>query len=254
MIPYVIAQNTFREATRDRVLAGIIAAGIVALIASTLLGPLALGEGVKLTVDLGLSAISVLGFLAVLMVGTSLVAKEVERRTVYNMLSRPISRHSYLIGKWGGLVAALWVMAVTLGVALCLVLVMRGSARHGPAVLEAVYLAGLELTVVTSIAVLFSALTTPVLSALYTLGLYAIGQWSYDLREFANQFPPIIGGIVTAAANVVPNLPMFNMRTLASAAETTTVMHLVLATLYALVYCTCTLALATVSFEERDFK
>jgi ABC-type transport system involved in multi-copper enzyme maturation permease subunit len=254
VIPLIIARNTFREATRDRMLAGIIVAGVAVLAASQLLGPLALGEGVKLTVDLGLSSISILGFVAVLLVGTSLVAKEVERRTIFNLLSRPITRHAYLIGKWAGLSATLWTMAVALGVALCLLLLVSGSAAYGPAVLQAVYLAGLELSVVTAVAVLFSALSTPVLSALYTLGLYLIGQWSYDLREFASHFPPVLGGAIRAAANLVPNLPMFNMRTLAAAAETTSAVHLGLATAYAAVYCVCALALATAAFEERDFK
>ena len=254
MIALVIARNTFREATRDRVLAGMVVAGIVVFVATQLLSPLALGEGYRLTVDLGLSAISMLGLLAVLMVGTSLVGKEVERRTIYNLLSRPISRHAYLIGKWAGLSAALWAMAVSQGLVLWLVLAVRGHAGHGPAVLEAIYLASLELTVVTAVAVLFSALSTPVLSGLYTLAVYVVGQWSYDLRGFADHYPRAIAGVVSAGADLVPNLPMFNMRTLAAGAETTTVVHLVMASAYALLYCAGALAFAAAAFRTRDFK
>jgi len=254
MTALVIARNTFREVTRDRVLAGVTVAGLLLLLLTQVVSPLALGEGRRLTVDVGLSAITLLGFMVVLLTGTSLVGKEIERRTVYNLLSRPISRHVYLIGKWIGLSAALWVVALVIGFALWLVLAVRGVHGHAPSMIQAVYMSGLELSVVTSIAVLFSALSTPVLSALYTLGLYAVGQWTYDLRAFAAKFPPAVAGTVDVCANLAPNLPLFNMRSLAAGGMPTTPEHLVIATLYALVYCGCALCLATAAFESRDFK
>jgi Cu-processing system permease protein len=250
----LIARNTFREATRDRVLAGVVIAGVLLILATQPLSPLALGEGQRLTIDLGLTGISFFGLLIVLLVGTSLVAKEIERRTIFNLLSRPISRPAYLVGKWLGLSGALWVVAGVLGLALWLLLVARGLASHGPAVLEAAYLAGLELTVVTALAVLFSALSTPVLSALYTLGFYCVGQWSWDLREFAHHFPAALGSTLAVVADVVPNLPIFNMRALAAHGEVTTLFHLGLATVYAVVYSGCVLGLAAAAFESRDFK
>ncbi len=254
MIPVVIARNTFREATRDRVVAGVVTAGLALLALTQVVSTLALGEGRRLTVDLGLSAISFLGLLTILLTGASLVAKEVERRTIYNLLSRPITRPAYLVGKWAGLSAALWTVAVLLGLALWLLLAVRGAPGFGWAVLEGVYLAGLELTVLTALAVMFSALSTPVLSALYTLGFFVVGQWTYDLRLFAAKFPKAVGAILGVAANLLPNLPLFNMRTLAAEGHTTTGMHLALATAYATVYVACVLALATAAFETKDFK
>jgi ABC-type transport system involved in multi-copper enzyme maturation permease subunit len=250
----LIARNTFREATRDRMLAGVVVAGLVLLGITQVMSPLALGEGRRLTVDLGLSGISVLGLLIVLLVGTSLVAKEVERRTIYNLLSRPIARPAYLVGKWAGLSATLWVVAIVLGSALWVVLWVRGFGSNGPAVAQAVYLACLELTVITSLAVMFSALSTPVLSALYTLGFYVVGQWSYDLRAFAERFPRALGSVLEVLANLVPNLPLFNMRSLAANGDPTSAFHLAIATAYAVVYSGCVLALAAAAFESRDFK
>ena len=254
MIPLVVARNTFREATRDRVLAGLIVAGLALLVLTQVASPLALGEARRLTIDLGLSAISALGFLVVLLVATHLVAREIEQRTIYNLLSRPSARHESLIGTWAGRSASLWVRGGGLGAALWLVLVLRGQGGHGFGLVQAIYLGGLELTVVAAIAVLFSAISTPVLSALYTLGVCVLGQWSYDLREFAHQFPPTLARTTEWCANVLPNLPLFNMRTLASSGEATTALHIGIATLYALVYCGCTLCLATAAFESRDFK
>ncbi len=250
----LIARNTFREATRDRVLAGVVVAGVVVILGTQPLSPLALGEGQRLTVDLGLTGISLFGLLIVLLVGTSLVAKEIERRTIFNLLARPIGRPAYLVGKWLGLSSSLWVVAGVLTLVLWAVLAARGHAAQGPAVLQAAYLAGLELTVVTALAVLFSALSTPVLSALYTLGCYCVGQWSWDLRQFAHQFPAALGTSLEVVANLVPNLPIFNMRALAAHGEVTSLFHLALATLYAAVYSGCVLALAAAAFESRDFK
>jgi ABC-type transport system involved in multi-copper enzyme maturation permease subunit len=250
----LIARNTFRESTRDRVLAGVVIAGFALMLLTLPLGTLALGEAHRLTIDLGLTGISLFGLLIVLLVGTSLVAKEIERRTIFNLLSRPIGRPAYLVGKWLGLSGALWTVAGILGVALWALVAVQGHGGGGPAILEASYLAGLELMVVTALAVLFSALSTPVLSALYTLGFYCVGQWSTDLREFAAQAPGALGTMLHVIANLVPNLPLFNMRALAAHGELTSPAHLGVATAYALLYCGCALALGAAAFESRDFK
>jgi ABC-type transport system involved in multi-copper enzyme maturation permease subunit len=250
----LIAQNTFREAIRDRVLAGVAAAGIALLALTLVARPLAMGEGTRLTIDIGLSSITFLGLLVVLMVGTSLVAKEIERRTIFNLLSRPIARPVYLVGKWAGLSGALWVLAAVLGLALGSVLALFGHDAHALPILQAVYLAGLELTVVTAIAVLFSALSTPVLSSLYTLALFLAGQWADDLRRLAQNAPGSLRTLLEIIANLLPNLSLFNMRSLAAAGETTTALHLGVAGGYALLYCACVLALAAAAFESRDFK
>lgn len=250
----VIARNTFREATRDRLLAGVFVAGLVLIGITQVVSPLALGEGRRLTVDLGLSGISMLGLLIVLLVGTSLVGKEVERRTIYNLLSRPLARPVYLVGKWAGLTAALWVVSVGLGLALWAVLALRGDGSHGAAVLQSLYFTGLELAVVTAVAVMFSAISTPVLSALYTLGFALAGHWSYDLRLFASKFPDGLRPVLETAANLIPNLPLFNTRTLAANGELAGVGHVAIATAYALVAVSGVLALAAAAFETRDFK
>lgn len=250
----LIAHNTFREAVRDRVLAGLLAGGLV-LIALTRLGSgLAMGEDLRLTVDLGLSSVSLLGLLVILLVGTGLVAKEIERRTIFNLLSRPMPRPVYLVGKWAGLSAALVVVALSLGAALAVLVAVLGHPGHAPAIAQATYLAVLELALLTSLAVLFSALSTPVLSALYTLGFFLAGQWCDDLRRFAVALPDGLRQVLVVTADLLPNLSLFNMRSLAAAGETTTLLHLALASGYALLYCGGVLALAAAAFESRDFK
>ncbi len=250
----VIAQNTFREAVRDRVLAGILAGGLVLLALTRVGSALAMGEDLRLTVDLGLSSISLLGLLVILLVGTSLVAKEIERKTIFNLLSRPLARPVYLVGKWAGLTGALALVACVLGTALSLLVTLLGSPHHVPAIAQATYLALLELALLTSVAVFFSALSTPVLSALYTLGCFLAGQWCDDLRRLATSMPAGLRELLSTIADVLPNLPLFNMRSLAASGDVTGVAHLGLATGYAALYCACVLALASAAFESRDFK
>ena len=250
----IIAHNTFREAVRDRVLAGIVVGGLVLLGLTRVGSSLAMGEDLRLTVDMGLSVVSLLGLLVILMVGASLVAKEIDRRTVFNLLSRPLPRPVYLVGKWAGLSGALAAVALVLATALCVIVTALGRPQHVPAILQATYLALLELALLTSLAVLFSALSTPVLSALYTLGFFLAGQWVDDLRTFAANMPDGLRETLRVLADVLPNLPLFNMRSLAAAGETTTALHLGLASGYALLYIGCVLALAAAAFESRDFK
>ena len=254
MTTFLIARNTFREATRDRLLTGFFVAGLVLLLATQVATPLALGEGHRLTVDLGLSGASLLGVLTILLVGTSLVAKEIERRSINNLRSRPMDRPSYLIGKWAGLCAALWTVVVGIGLALWGLLALRGEGGHGLPVMQAVYFSALELAVITALAVLFSALSTPVLSALYTLGCFLVGQWSNDLRQFATRAPQGVRETLEVVANIVPNLPLFNTRTLAASGELASAAHVGIATAYAVFYIGCVLALASAAFESRDFK
>ena len=109
-----------------------------------------------------------------------------------------------------------------LGTALCVVLAIRVRRHTVRPCCEATYLAGLELTLVTAVAVLFSAISTPVLSALYTIGLYVVGPVdATTCARVSVEFPPGLHGLIGAIANVVPNLPLFNMRTLAAEGATT---------------------------------
>jgi ABC-type transport system involved in multi-copper enzyme maturation permease subunit len=250
----VIARGTFREAVRDRVLFLVVGFGAVVLALSRLLAPIALGEAPRITVDLGLSALGLIGIAIVVLVGTQLVHKEIERRTIHVVLSRPVSRAQYLVGKWAGLsltmgvaVAVMAVMLIALGVW------MRGPAIVGP-IAQAAFMIACANTLLAALAVLFSSLSTPILSVVYTMGIYATGYWTNDLREFSKQIPGALGDLVGGASYLLPNLDLFNLRAQVAHGEGTTVLHLVLAIGYAAAYATAALALAVVAFERRELK
>ncbi|MEO6461514.1 MAG: ABC transporter permease subunit, partial [Candidatus Eisenbacteria bacterium] len=180
--------------------------------------------------------------------------KEIERRTIHVVLSRPLSRSQYLVGKWAGLSATM-VVAIA-GMAAMLVAVgvlVRGPAIVGP-IVQAAFMIACANAILAALAVLFSSLSTPVLSMTYTLGLYATGFWTGDLRAFASEMPGALGALVRGASYVIPNLELFNLRSQVAHGEGATVVHLVLAIGYAGAYVAAALALAVIAFERRELK
>ena len=250
----VIARNTVREVLRDRVWFVLLGFGFVLLAASRILTPLALGEGPRITVDLGLTAVGGLGLLVVAVVGASLVHQEIERRTVHVVLARPLSRATYLIGKWAGLTLAVWITGAITGTALIgVTLLVRGSAAAQSAA-EAVLLIELSFLPLTALAVLFSSLSTPLLSSLYTLCVYALGFWTADMRGFARQLEPPLGQVLAAASYALPHLDLFSARLAVAHAEPVPGLQIAFAAAYALTYAAAVLAVAAVAFEGREFK
>jgi ABC-type transport system involved in multi-copper enzyme maturation permease subunit len=250
----VIAANTFREVLRDRVWFVLLGFGFVLLAGSKALSPIALGEGGRLTVDLGLSALALLGLLVVTVVGASLVHQEIDRRTVHVILARPVSRTVYLLGKWAGFTASLWVSGALMGLGLTAVAWwVRGPQAVLPTA-QAVVLICLSFAVLTALAVLFSALSTPLLSSLYTLSLYALGWWTADIRSFAKALAEPVRSGLTAVSYALPNLELFSARLAVAHAEPVPVLQLALAAVYAAGYGAAVLGLAALAFRGREFK
>lgn len=249
-----VARGTFREAVRDRVLFLVVGFGVLVLLLSRLLSPIAMGEGNRITIDLGLSTLGLLGIVIVALVGTNLVHKEIERRTIHVVLSRPVGRASYLVGKWAGLAGTMGAAVLAMGVILIAVAVaMQGPKAVAP-VAQAVFMLMLANMVLAALAVLFSSLSTPILSVVYTLGLYATGYWTSDLRDFARQMPGGVGDLMRGVSYVIPNLELFNLRAQVAHLEIASAVQLVLAVGYAASYVAAVLALAVVAFERRELK
>jgi len=249
-----VARGTFREAVRDRVLVLVLGFGAVVLAMSRLLAPIALGEGPRITVDLGLSALGLVGIAIVVLVGTQLVHKEIERRTIHVVLSRPVSRSEYLVGKWAGLTATMAVAVFGMGAMLAAIGTwVLGPSIVGP-IVQAAFMIACANAILAALAVLFSSLSTPVLSVAYTLGLYATGYWTNDLRIFARQLPGLSGEVLNVMSYVLPNLDVFNLRSQVAYGEGASVLHLALGIGYAGAYVAAALALAVVAFERRELK
>jgi ABC-type transport system involved in multi-copper enzyme maturation permease subunit len=249
-----IARNTFREALRDKALYVLIIFSIVLVGSTRVISPLALGEGDKITKDVGLSAISFFGMLAIIVMGAGLVHKEIDRKTIFMILSKPVSRHQFIMGKFLGMADALLAMVVLMLFALQITL-LTTKAGFDVLVLKAGFLTLLELLVMTSIAILFSSFSTTTLSAALTLILYFVGHFTGDLLTFAVRLPSEFARHVCQFLYyVLPDLEVFNVRGMAVHGSDISTERLLAATAYGLLYILGTLTLSILVFSRRDFK
>ena len=182
-----IARNTFREAVRDRVLYNLVLFVLLLIAAAIFIGELSGGQERKIIVDLGLSAMLLFGVFIAIFVGVGLVYKEIERRTIYAIFSKPVGRGEFLLGKYLGLCLTLLVNVVVmgLGVSLALAYVAKGWDPLILTLWPAVLMIYMELMLITALALLFSSFSSPALSALLTFCIFIIGHFSADLKSLA---------------------------------------------------------------------
>jgi ABC-type transport system involved in multi-copper enzyme maturation permease subunit len=170
----IVAWNTFREAVRDRVLYNLVFFALVMIAAAILVGQISLQIENVVIVTLGLSAISVIGLLMAVFIGVGLVSKEMDKRTLYALLAKPVRRGEFLLGKFAGLLLTLTVntAAMAAGLFVALLYVKHSLVRGDVVVLVAVYFILLKLALVVALALLFSCFTTPLLAILFTAGMW----------------------------------------------------------------------------------
>jgi ABC-type transport system involved in multi-copper enzyme maturation permease subunit len=252
-----IARNAFREAVRDRVLYNLVLFVLLLTGASIFIGELSGGQERKIIVDLGLSAMLLFGVFIAIFVGVGLVYKEIERKTIYAVFSKPVGRGEFLVGKYLGLCLTLLVNVVVMGVgvSLALVYVNRGWDPLTPTIWPAVLLIYMELMLLTAITLLFSSFSSPALSALLTFVIFVIGHFSADLKSLAGSLGSTTARwLFTALYYLLPNLANYSFITPAAHGRTPAT-GLVFATgLYTLIYIIVVLAAATLVFSRRNFK
>lgn len=249
-----IALNTFREAVRDRILYAILIFALVMLAGSTILVTISVGGEVKIIKDLGLTSISIFGTLIAIFLGIGLVSKEIERRTLYTIITKPIHRYQFILGKYLGLVLTLLVNVAVMALGL-LGLAYLWEGVSSLRLVFAVLFIFLELMLVTALALLFSAFSSPTLSAIFTLCLFVAGHLSSDLRLFAARF----GGAVTKLSAetlyfLLPNLSRLNFKDQAVHGFGVDGGSMGLSFLYAMFYIAALVLAAMAIFERRDFK
>lgn len=247
-----LARNTFLEAVRDRVLYLLLFFGLFVFAASRLLAPLALGEGRRITLDLGFTALSAFGCLTTIFVGHQLIFREVERKTLYFLFSRPLRRGEFVLGKYLGLALVLAAAVVLMGGILGLVLWLSGYS-FGWAFAQALYLAGLEMLVLAAVAVLWATVTSPVLAGLFTLAAWIIGHGSGDLQELlALSAATPLHGLVRGLFWIVPRLDLFHDILPVLAGTSYEPARLLWGGLYAVAYAACALLAAALVLRRRE--
>jgi Cu-processing system permease protein len=262
-----IALSVFRESIRDRVPYNLVLFAVLLMAASFFLGQLTAGQDIKIIKDLGLAATALFGLFIAIFIGIGLVSKEVERRSIYALLAKPISRQQLVLGKYAGLVLTLAVNVAVMTLALYAVLAYMTWTTPGPLqtswdapgidprLLKAVFLIFVELMLVTALALFFSTFSTPLLSAVLTLGLYIVGHFNADLRNFERVVESRSAAwLARALYHVLPDLSAFDVKTQAVHGLYVPAGYLALTAGYGVVYIALLLAAAVLIFSRRDFK
>jgi ABC-type transport system involved in multi-copper enzyme maturation permease subunit len=249
-----IAWNTGREAVRSKLLYTLLFFGLVLIFASLLLAGVSYVERDRILQDIGLASIRFFAIAISIFVGVGLIHKEVDRRTVYTILSKPLSRGEFLIGKYVGLVATLWLQTAIMVAAFAAVSLLRG-APLGAGHAAAFALLAVELAVVVAVATLFSAFTTPMLATLFAGGVWIVGNLTRNLRDLGADSELVFVRQLTALVfDVLPDLSSFNLSIEAVHGLPVTASDVWLPVVYGSAYVTITLLVAVSVFERRDFK
>jgi ABC-type transport system involved in multi-copper enzyme maturation permease subunit len=250
-----IAKNTFREAVRDRVLYNLVLFVLLIIASAILLGDLTDGQEARTIVNVGLNAMLMFGAFIAIFVGVGLVSKEIEKRTVFAIFAKPVSRGEFIIGKYLGLCLTLAVNVAVMGIGVSLALMYVGSNNFAMSIWCTILLVFFELTILTAVATLFSSFSSPALSALLTFFVFLIGHFSSSLRDLAQ-------GLESQSAKyffeaiyyLLPNLAHFTFVTNAAHGDVPPRAMMAGSILYALVFDVVLIAAATLIFSRRNFK
>ncbi|HVZ17914.1 MAG TPA: ABC transporter permease [Terriglobales bacterium] len=251
-----IAYNTFREAVRDRVLYNLIVFAFLMIGASLLLGQITIGVQRQLLINLGLTAISIFGVLIAIFIGIGLVSKEIDKRTLYTVLTRPVQRWEFIVGKFFGLAGTLVVNAglMTLGFFAALFYLMSGFEHSDAFVLTAIYFILLQFMMVTAIALVLSSFSTPIESAVLTFAFFVVGSFSEDLRNFAEAAKGAAHYLGLAVSYFIPNFSALNQIASVAHGNSIPANIVLLNTGYALLYAGAAVCAASLIFQNRNMK
>ncbi len=258
---WAVGLTTFREAIRNRVLYVLVAFSLALMAFSLVLGELSLHEEVRVIKDLGLAGISVFGIIIALFLGVNLLSKELDKKTVYFVIPKPLDRWEFLLGKYTGLVATLVTLVVAMALCLFGFVALQGG-HHGTVMLRAEILILLELLLLTSVALLFSSFSSPYLSAMFAAALWIIGRSTPELEAFAEGklADSPAGAVLGMVSNVVPDFHLYYVSGANFGGDVVTVHEAFVtwgyvggAALYAALYAAVCLMLAVALFRRRDF-
>ncbi len=251
---WVLAFNTVREAVRDKLLYNLLMFAALMIGSSIFLAQLQIADDGRIYRDVGLSSIAFFGALIAIFVGINLVYREISQRTVYTMLSKPVRRWEFLVGKYTGLLALLAIEVAIMAVFFFGVLLSKG-AEVTPGLPWAIVMIWVELVVITGVAMFFSSFTTPYLAGMFTVALWIIGHLLADLRQFGmTSDSGALRAVTEALYWSLPNLDRLDFKGDAAAGNTIEAARVAWATLYAALYSGVLMSGAMLLFQRRDFR
>lgn len=246
----VIAQNTFREAIRDRVLYGLVAFAVVFILADLFVAKLAMGDAVMVK-SFGLAGVYFFGIIITIFLGASLISKEIERRTLYFVLAKPVSHADLVLGKFIGLFLAITVTTALMSF-LYLGVVGYEFRAFDTLGLFSIVLQLAEAALFVALLIFFSSVVRPLTATISAILLVLAGHLSSDMLKNA----AIIGGathkIILVLYYLLPNLEKFNVRNLVVHNISIPLAPALLTFAYAAIYIFILLWGATLSLKKRE--
>ena len=256
---WAIALNTFREAARIRVLYGIVVLVLGANLFAIVLGEMSIKEAARVARDVGLAGISLFGSLTAIFLGVFLLYGEVQRRTIHSIVSKPIERWEFVVGKYVGMALVLSVLVAMFSVAMIAMLTWQHVAVS-TAVMQAIVLAWLEVLTVAAIAIFFSSFSTPFLSGIFALAMWVIGRVTPDILNATKSAATWIRAVARVALEIVPDIHLFSPSGRVVEGATVSVHHdfvswayVGMSALHGLGWIVGLLAFACILFHRRDF-
>jgi ABC-type transport system involved in multi-copper enzyme maturation permease subunit len=249
-----VAANTYRETVRERVLYNLVFFAVLMTFAGFLLSQLSIRQDEKILKDLGLAAMELFGTLIAVFIGVGLISKEIERRSLYPLLAKPLTRGEFYLGKFAGLAFTLFVNVASMTAGLYLTLALTGR-RPDPLLLQAVYPIFLGLVLVVAFAMLFSTVSSSsALASVFTVVVVVAGRFSDVMRNMREVAPGVPAWLVDALYAVVPNFHNFDFKDRVAYGDAVPAEVLAWVSLYASAYVVVVLALGLSSFRARDFQ
>lgn len=248
-----VAANTYRETVRERVLYNLVFFAMLMMLSGILLGQLSIRQDEKIIKDIGLAAMDVFGSLIAVFIGVALVSKEIERRSLYPVLARPLSRHEFLLGKFAGLSLTLLVNVAVMTAGLYLTLLATGRSTD-PNLLKAVFAIYLGLLLTVALALLFSTITSSALAAILTVGLVIAGRFSDVVRNMQDVLPAVPRWVVQLLYYAIPNFRNFDLKDQVVYGDLVSWATLGWITAYAGAYLVIVLWVALLSFRSRELR
>ena len=249
-----IAKNVFLEAIRDRILYIIGLFTVLMIAAVRLIPELSVGTEDKIILDFGLAVINILGLIVTVFVGTGLVNKEIEKRTVYILVAKPLSRSELIIGKHIGLSGVLAVLLMAMTVIYGLILSLSGIDYPVGSILVTVIFIFIQLSLLTAVAILFGVFTSSLLATLFTFGIYLMGNLSRDLVKLGDLSDnPEIKKLMMGLYVVLPDLSRLDLKNDSVYGLLPSMDNLFTNLAYALLYTMLLLSITIAMFARREF-
>lgn len=247
-----VLQNTYRETIRDRILYVIFVFAAVMILASILAGSISLDQDAKIIKDFGLASIFIFSILMSVFIGTNLVYKEFDKRTIFMLLSKPITRREVIVGKFLGLAATMLTMMTLMSVVF-VALIRWKTGAWDFLVLEAIGFNYIEILIMIALTLMFSAFTAPIASAIYALLLFVIGHSSSTLMHIIKTSSGFSKYSLEAAYYLFPNLEKFNLRNSVTYGIGAGGEQTILVIIYAAIYVVFLLYLAISILKKQEF-